>query len=339
MDRKNEAALKKAHEALAIHSAAALSDFTRATAIWADNLLQNPEVSPLVLRRTLLKMKRVAEFTGDTSQDSIQFCAQAKAANIIRRNIWLKHWKVDTLSKSNLATEKFPSRLLFRESNLDKVLVEKQEKKKAMPSSSYHQERDTKTRPSHSFCAPYNAGRGHNTRDTPFKSFKYGMQKPPKHTSTYRPGKGPLPKKQVMVTLVAALRLEGIHMYSYLDDVLIRAEDYQTAVRNTQRARSFLCAHGFLINEEKSHTGSGAPGSTAEHISSQKTAHPGTNIRHALNGAAVVSTTTELGQDHQLPMAPVAGDNHRCEQERLGGTLRSPCHASQVVPQLRPLTA
>ncbi|KAL8169841.1 UNVERIFIED_CONTAM: hypothetical protein K2H54_058674 [Gekko kuhli] len=95
-DRKNENALKKAHEAmsLAVRSAATLSNFTRATAIWADNLLQNPEVSPLVLRRTLLKMKRAAEFAADASQDNIQFCARAQAANIIiRRNIWLKHWK------------------------------------------------------------------------------------------------------------------------------------------------------------------------------------------------------------------------------------------------------
>ncbi|KAL8188485.1 UNVERIFIED_CONTAM: hypothetical protein K2H54_000343 [Gekko kuhli] len=59
IDRKNETALKKAHEAmsLAICSSAALSNFTRATAIWADNLLQNLEVSLLELKRTLLKMK------------------------------------------------------------------------------------------------------------------------------------------------------------------------------------------------------------------------------------------------------------------------------------------
>ncbi|KAL8181928.1 UNVERIFIED_CONTAM: hypothetical protein K2H54_034813 [Gekko kuhli] len=102
MDRKNEAALKKVHEAmsLAIRSAAAMSNFTRATAIWADNLLQNPEVSPLDLRRTLLKMKCAAEFAADASQNSIQFCTRAQAANIIIcRNIWLKHWKVDKLSK------------------------------------------------------------------------------------------------------------------------------------------------------------------------------------------------------------------------------------------------
>ncbi|KAL8169215.1 UNVERIFIED_CONTAM: hypothetical protein K2H54_040318 [Gekko kuhli] len=56
MDRKNEAALKKAHEA---RPAVALSNFMRATMIWADNLLQNPEIPPLVLLkvRSLLKVK------------------------------------------------------------------------------------------------------------------------------------------------------------------------------------------------------------------------------------------------------------------------------------------
>ncbi|KAL8203143.1 UNVERIFIED_CONTAM: hypothetical protein K2H54_041896, partial [Gekko kuhli] len=163
MNRKNEAALKKAHEAMssAICSTAALSNFNRATTTWANNLLKNPEVSLLVLRRTLLKMKRAAEFAADASQDNIQFCTRAQAANIIvHRNIWFKHWKVDTLSKCNLATEKFSGRLLFGESNLDKVLVETREEKKAMLSSFYRHERDTKRRTSHSFRGPYNAGQG-----------------------------------------------------------------------------------------------------------------------------------------------------------------------------------
>ncbi|KAL8174801.1 UNVERIFIED_CONTAM: hypothetical protein K2H54_054054 [Gekko kuhli] len=195
-DRKNENALKKAHEAmsLAVRSAATLSNFTRATAIWADNLLQNPEVSPLVLRRTLLKMKRAAEFAADASQDNIQFCARAQAANIIiRRNIWLKHWKVDALSKTNLATEKFSGRLLFGESNLDKVLVETREKKKAMPFSTFCRERDTKARPSRSFrnnYNSYNSGRGRDNRDKQFKSFKYGRRPNHKNTAPYGAGKG-----------------------------------------------------------------------------------------------------------------------------------------------------
>ncbi|KAL8211638.1 UNVERIFIED_CONTAM: hypothetical protein K2H54_004606 [Gekko kuhli] len=138
--RKSEATLKKSREAmsLAICSAAALSNFTRATTIWADNLLQHPEVSPLVPRRMLLKMKHAAQLAADMSQDNIQFCTRTQAANIIIcRNICFKHWKVDTLSKSNLATEKFAGRLLLGESNLDKVLVETREKKKAIQSSSY----------------------------------------------------------------------------------------------------------------------------------------------------------------------------------------------------------
>ncbi|KAL8178427.1 UNVERIFIED_CONTAM: hypothetical protein K2H54_046645 [Gekko kuhli] len=198
-DRKNENALKKVHEAmsLAIRSAATLSNFTRATAIWADNLLQNPEVSPLVLRRTLLKMKRAAEFAADASQDNIQFCARAQAANIIiRRNIWLKHWKVDSLSKTNLATEKFSGRLLFGESNLDKVLVETREKKKVMPSSTYRRERDAKTRPSRPFRAPYNSGGGRDNRDKQFKSFKYGRRPNTKNTANYGTGKGAPHAKQ-----------------------------------------------------------------------------------------------------------------------------------------------
>ncbi|KAL8203626.1 UNVERIFIED_CONTAM: hypothetical protein K2H54_058173 [Gekko kuhli] len=151
-------------------------------------LSKNPEVSPLVLKRTLLKMKCAAEFAVDASQDNIQFCTRAQAANIIiRRNIWFKNWKVDTLSKSNLATEKFSDRLLFGESDLDKILVETKEEEKAMPSSFYRRERDTKPRTSHSFRGHYNAG-GQDTRDhRSFKYFKYGMRNGPKHAAAYRP--------------------------------------------------------------------------------------------------------------------------------------------------------
>ncbi|KAL8202884.1 UNVERIFIED_CONTAM: hypothetical protein K2H54_028560 [Gekko kuhli] len=45
---------------------------------------------------------------------------------------------------------------------------------------------------------------------------------------------------------------ERIHMYLYLDDILIWARDHQTALSSTQKARGFLSVHGFLINEEKS---------------------------------------------------------------------------------------
>ncbi|KAL8169594.1 UNVERIFIED_CONTAM: hypothetical protein K2H54_053348 [Gekko kuhli] len=75
-------------------------------------------------------MKRAAEFASDASQEVMRFCTRAQVANIIIRNI-LKCWKVDPLSKNNLS-EKFYGRLLFRESNLSKVLVETREKKKGI---------------------------------------------------------------------------------------------------------------------------------------------------------------------------------------------------------------
>ncbi|KAL8173808.1 UNVERIFIED_CONTAM: hypothetical protein K2H54_026368 [Gekko kuhli] len=155
-DWKNENALKKAHKAmsLAIRSVATLSNFTRATAIWADNLLQNLE-------------KHLAQT-----------------------------WKVDSLSKMNLAMEKFSGRLLFGESNLEKVLVETREKKKAMSSSTYRRERDAKTRPSRPFRAPFNSGGGRDNRDKQFKSFKYGRHPNTKNTTSYGPGKGAPHTKQ-----------------------------------------------------------------------------------------------------------------------------------------------
>lgn len=154
MDKKNETTLKKAHEAtsLAIRASAVLSNFTRAIILWADDLVNNTEASPLERKRALLKIKRAAEFASDASQDTLQFATRAQAANvIIRRNIWLKHWRVDTLSKSNLSTEKYAGRLLFRESNLDKVLVETKEKKKAMPLATSGRDKSYRSRPDSPF--------------------------------------------------------------------------------------------------------------------------------------------------------------------------------------------
>ncbi|XP_053163946.1 uncharacterized protein LOC128350176 [Hemicordylus capensis] len=53
--------------------------------------------------------------------------------------------------------------------------------------------------------------------------------------------------------LVATLRTEGVHLYCYLDNLLICASS-EGAVRSAlSRTMSVLCAHGFLINVGKSH--------------------------------------------------------------------------------------
>lgn len=96
-------------------------------------------------------MKRAAQFASDTSLDAIQFCARAQAANAVHRNVCLKHWKVDTISKKNLSIEKFVGRMLFGEHSLEKVLVETKEEKKAMPSTSTGKDKDPKSKSSQSF--------------------------------------------------------------------------------------------------------------------------------------------------------------------------------------------
>ena len=47
---------------------------------------------------------------------------------------------------------------------------------------------------------------------------------------------------------------EGLQCISYLDDLIIWAEDKQTCHRSIARVRQILESYGFLINEEKSQT-------------------------------------------------------------------------------------
>lgn len=81
VDWKNETALKKSHEASSLASAV-LSNFTRAIMVWPDNLLQDLDIDSLTFMRPLLMIKRAAEFSVDVSQNIVQFCARAQAANL-----------------------------------------------------------------------------------------------------------------------------------------------------------------------------------------------------------------------------------------------------------------
>ncbi|XP_061468992.1 uncharacterized protein LOC133378217 [Rhineura floridana] len=56
-----------------------------------------------------------------------------------------------------------------------------------------------------------------------------------------------------MVTLVAGLRMRGLHIYPYLDDLLIRSNSFRQAQQDVRFALKFLHEHGFLINYQKSH--------------------------------------------------------------------------------------
>lgn len=96
-----------------------------------------------------MKIKRAADAADATTP--CNFVTSQVANIVVRRHLWLKHWKADPLSKSSLSAEKFSGRLLFGEGALDKALVEIKERKKAMPSTS-SKEKDARGKTFHSFC-------------------------------------------------------------------------------------------------------------------------------------------------------------------------------------------
>lgn len=65
-----------------------LSNFTREIVIWTNNLLQSLSTDPLTFKKFLLQIKRATEFAADVTQNSMQMCTQAQAANVlVRRNL------------------------------------------------------------------------------------------------------------------------------------------------------------------------------------------------------------------------------------------------------------
>ena len=58
---------------------------------------------------------------------------------------------------------------------------------------------------------------------------------------------------KVLAPVVAAIRLKGIHIHPYLDDILIRALDPESLHRDLQVAMSLFMEAGYVINVEKSH--------------------------------------------------------------------------------------
>ena len=58
---------------------------------------------------------------------------------------------------------------------------------------------------------------------------------------------------KVLAPVVAAIRLLGIHIHPYLDDILVRASSPETLLINLQMAMDMFLKAGYIINLEKSH--------------------------------------------------------------------------------------
>ncbi|KAE8618780.1 hypothetical protein XENTR_v10009500 [Xenopus tropicalis] len=57
---------------------------------------------------------------------------------------------------------------------------------------------------------------------------------------------------KVLGALVAEIRSQGVHIYPYLDDILIYADSATKSVRDTELCIQQLTSHGWLINHQKS---------------------------------------------------------------------------------------
>jgi hypothetical protein len=57
---------------------------------------------------------------------------------------------------------------------------------------------------------------------------------------------------KVLSLVMSQIRLQGVYIHPYLDDLLIRGSTFQSVVRSVQMVRQSLERAGFLINEKKS---------------------------------------------------------------------------------------
>ena len=58
---------------------------------------------------------------------------------------------------------------------------------------------------------------------------------------------------KVLAVVIAAIRLQGVHIHPYLDDILLRGDSPQEVQRYLQIAKQTLIRAGYIINLEKSH--------------------------------------------------------------------------------------
>ncbi|XP_053138354.1 uncharacterized protein LOC128339002 [Hemicordylus capensis] len=58
---------------------------------------------------------------------------------------------------------------------------------------------------------------------------------------------------KILAPVLALLRLQGVHVFGYLDDLLLKSESPSEAARDLKQTLGALEQHGFLINTAKSH--------------------------------------------------------------------------------------
>lgn len=152
-DKRVETALKRVFESTsnAPRTSAATLVFARAIILWAEELPKQDFKLSKHTKDTLKKMALSAAYAADASLESMQFCSRAIVSNVVaRRNVWLRHWEVDTGSQASLAASPFSGSKLFGQV-LDPLLIESKDKRKVLPTVSKTENKSKTFQPFHSF--------------------------------------------------------------------------------------------------------------------------------------------------------------------------------------------
>lgn len=56
---------------------------------------------------------------------------------------------------------------------------------------------------------------------------------------------------KILISPIVYLRKQGIHIHSYLDDLLIRSRSRSKALQDMETTIHFLQTHGFIVNHQK----------------------------------------------------------------------------------------
>lgn len=129
-----DGALRQCHEAtaMAIKACATASVVSRASIVWGKKMLELLPDSETRLREGASRILKASSFMADATLDALIFSSRAMASSTVaRRGIWLRALQADAHSKQIVAGYPFQGEKLFGP-HLDKILIETQDKKKAL---------------------------------------------------------------------------------------------------------------------------------------------------------------------------------------------------------------
>ncbi|CAJ0925813.1 unnamed protein product [Ranitomeya imitator] len=275
-DRVIESFEKSAFEAAsaALCPAFASTWASKSISKWAKDLRRGilDGAPPAQLAELANQISHAGEYLVSASLDAASCAAQASSnAVAIRRTVWLKAWQADLSSKKSLTSLPFQGSRLFG-SQLDQIIKDAT----GGTSSLLPQAKPRRPPPRRQF-RPFRPFR----RFAASNSFSQQQQRPQarqekkavsfRPTPSWRPrfsqvqrdhfqfvtlpfGLATAPRvfTKIMAALMAILRVRGLVLFPYLDDILIKAPSFAQAHESLSIVLDTLARFGWVVNRKKS---------------------------------------------------------------------------------------